>query len=50
MKACFAELVRHKEQKKYKLLHHAVENDMNPGIKDLEDHNYDKSREILSRS
>jgi hypothetical protein len=50
MKAVFAELVRHKEYKKYKLLNHAVENDMNPGIKDLEDHNYNKSTEILTKS
>ena len=50
MKACFTELVRHKESKKFKLLNHAVENDMNPGIKDLEDHNYNKSRAILTKS
>ena len=50
MKAVFAELVRHKEQKKFKLLNHAVENEMNPGIKNLEEHNYGKSRDILTRS
>lgn len=50
MKACFAELIRHKEKMKYKLLNSAVQNDMNPGIKSLEDHNFAKSRDILTRS
>ena len=50
LKACFTELVRHKEQTKYKWLNHAVENDMTPVIKDLEDHNYSKSKEILTKS
>ena len=50
MKAVFGELLRHKEAKKFKLLKHAVENDMDPGIKDLEDHNFEKSKQILNRS
>ena len=49
MKAVFAELIRHKEKMKYKLLDSAVENDMKPGIKALEEHNYSKSKEILTK-
>ena len=48
MKACFAALCKHKETRKYKLLNHAVNNDMDPGIKMLEDHNFEKSNAILN--
>lgn len=48
MKACFASLLKHKETRKYKLLNHAVNNDMDPGIKMLEDHNFEKSNMILN--
>lgn len=48
MKAVFAALMKHKESRKYKLLNHAVNNDMDPGIKSLEEHNYDKSNRILN--
>ena len=47
-KAIFAALMKHKETRKYKLLNHAINNDMDPGIKALEEHNFDKSNKILN--
>jgi len=50
LKACFDALMKHKEIKKYRLLHHALTNDLNPAIASLEKTNYDKSKEILKTS
>lgn len=50
LKNCFDALRKHKENRKFKLLHHAVNEDMIPAIENLEQHNYAKSSDILTQS
>jgi hypothetical protein len=44
----FDELKRNKESRKFKLLHHAVTEDMDPAISGLEQGNYQTQEDILN--
>ena len=50
MKNCFDELRRNKEVRKFRLMNHAVEQDMNPAIAILERVNHTKATNYLDRN